>query len=87
MARGLKAPRNLVINFAPSGKQYELWQLLQPNRCNICGGEITQKKFISPRDGSADYKAVCAKCGNENLPQLILAGGAAGKLHHCQPCR
>lgn len=78
MVKGLKPPNNLVINFAPSPKQYELWQLLQPNRCNICGGEITQKKIISVRNGAADYKAVCTQCGNENLPQLILAGGAAG---------
>lgn len=78
MVKGLKAPTNLTINFAPSAKQYELWQLLQPNRCNLCGGEITQKQVGLSPAGTPEYKATCACCGNENLPQLILAGGAAG---------
>lgn len=74
----LVPPRNLVINFKPSAKQYELWQLLQPNRCNLCGGPIIQKEIGESRLGATEYKAACANCGNENLPQLILAGGAAG---------
>lgn len=74
----LVPPKNLVINFKPSEKQYELWQLLQPNRCNICGGPIIQKKIGESRAGATEYKATCAHCGNVNLPQLILAGGAAG---------
>lgn len=78
MVKGLKAPTNLTINFAPSAKQYELWQLLQPNRCNLCGGEITQKQVGLSPAGTPEYKATCACCGNENLPQLILTGGAAG---------
>lgn len=78
IVKGLKAPHNLVINFAPSEKQYELWQLLQPNRCNLCGGEIIQKEIGYNEYGTKEYKATCAVCGNQNLPQLILAGGAAG---------
>lgn len=71
-------PKNLTINFKPSEKQYELWQLLQPNRCNICGGEIVQKEVPGSVEGTKEYKATCVNCGNQNLPQLILAGGAAG---------
>lgn len=78
LVKGLKAPENLIINFAPSEKQYELWQLLQPNRCNLCGGEIEQKAIGRNEFGTMEYKATCVKCGNQNLPQLILAGGAAG---------
>lgn len=81
----LKAPQNLTINFKPSPKQYELWQLLQPNQCNLCGGEIESREVEAEREGFKDYRPTCVKCGNQNIPQLVLAGGAAGKLRHCQP--
>lgn len=78
MATGLKAPRNLKINFAPSSKQYELWKLLQPDYCPHCGGHIKQKAMGYDVKGNIIYKPYCEQCGSEDLPQLILGGGAAG---------
>lgn len=78
MATGLKAPRNLKINFAPSSKQYELWKLLQPDYCPHCGGHIKQKTMGHDVKGNIIYKPYCEQCGSEDLPQLILGGGAAG---------
>lgn len=74
----LKAPRNLVINFAPSERQYELWNLLQPNRCPHCGGEIIQVPYGIDKQGHPTYKAQCKNCGSRDLPQIILGGGSAG---------
>ena len=76
--RELIAPTNLKIDFKPSEKQYELWQSLQPNFCNKCGGTIGQRMFGTDRNGNPQFKPTCTTCGNINLPQLILAGGAAG---------
>ena len=73
----LKAPRNLKIDFCPSPKQYELWKLLQPE-CPRCGGEIQQKLIGYDANLNPQYKPYCSKCGNHNVPQLILGGGAAG---------
>lgn len=75
---GLVAPKNIVINFSPSARQYELWKLLQPNYCPHCGGNIIQVPTGIDRDGNPIYKPQCAKCGSFDLPQLILGGGAAG---------
>ena len=75
--KGLRAPQNLTINFKPSAKQYEVWKLLQPE-CHICGGQIVNVQSGIDRNGNPTYKPVCSKCGNENVPQLILAGGSAG---------
>lgn len=75
---GLVAPRNLVINFAPSTRQYELWKLLQPNSCPHCGGAIIQSQAGIDRQGHPIYKPQCAQCGTYDLPQLILGGGSAG---------
>ena len=76
--RGLKAPTNVTINIKPSPKQWELWNLLQPNCCPHCGGEIEQAVVGQTRDGRNSYRPRCKKCGNRKLPQLILGGGAAG---------
>ena len=73
----LKAPKNLKIDFCPSPKQYELWKLLQPE-CPRCGGEIKQKLIGYDANLNPQYKPYCSKCGNHNVPQLILGGGAAG---------
>lgn len=83
----LKAPKNLTIDFKPSPKQYELWKLLQPNYCPHCGGQIEQNLTGHDLNGNPQYKPQCKVCKSQNLPQLILGGGAAGKLHHCQPLR
>ena len=77
MAVGLKAP-NIKIDFKPSPKQYELWKLLQPDYCPHCGGHISQKMVGHDIKGNPQYKPYCTSCGSENLPQLILGGGAAG---------
>lgn len=78
MALGLKAPRNLRIDFMPSPKQYELWKLLQPDYCPHCGGHISQKLVGHDIKGNPQYKPYCTQCGSTDLPQLILGGGAAG---------
>ncbi len=76
--RGLRAPQNLTINIKPSPKQWELWNLLQPNCCPHCGGEIEQAIVGQTRDGRNSYHPRCKKCGSTKLPQLILGGGSAG---------
>lgn len=74
----LKAPRNVRIDFAPSPRQYELWKLLQPNSCPHCGGTIEQVFIGYDQQQNPQYKPQCTKCKTQNLPQLILGGGAAG---------
>lgn len=74
----LKAPRNLRIDFSPSPRQYELWKLLQPNCCPHCGGEIEQVLAGYDPQRNPQYRPRCVKCHSQNLPQLILGGGAAG---------
>lgn len=76
-ARKLVAPRNLSIDFSPSPRQFELWKLLQPE-CPVCGGEIIQRLVGRDQNGNPQYKPICVKCSNSNVPQLILGGGAAG---------
>lgn len=75
--RKLRAPDNLHIDFTPSPKQYELWKLLQPE-CPKCGGAVRQQLVGYDANHNAQYKPFCYKCGNSNIPQLILGGGAAG---------
>jgi hypothetical protein len=74
----LEAPANLNIDFCPSPRQYELWKLLQPDYCPHCGGKIVQKKQGYNKNGEPQYKPECASCNTQDLPQLILGGGAAG---------
>ncbi len=83
--RKLIAPKSLNIDFSPSPKQYELWKLLQPE-CHICGGEIKQQFVGLDAMGHEQYRPYCTRCGNTNIPQLILGGGAAGK-QLCRPAR
>lgn len=78
----LKAPRNVRIDFAPSPRQYELWKLLQPNYCPHCGGTIEQVFIGYDQQQNPQYKPQCTKCKTQNLPQLILGGGAAGGGNH-----
>lgn len=77
-ANRLKAPRSLEIAFQPSPRQYELWKLLQPNYCPHCGGEIEQVLIGADPQGNPRFKPQCVRCHSQNLPQLILGGGAAG---------
>lgn len=73
----LVQPRNVVINFEPSKRQYEAWKMLQPE-CPHCGGEILQEYIGNDKDGNPEYKPMCSSCGSQNIPQIILEGGAAG---------
>ncbi len=77
MIPGLKCPTNLKIDFAPSPRQYEVWKNLQPE-CPECGGAVIQIQNGIDRNGNPTYTSVCEKCGNSNIPQIILCGGAAG---------
>lgn len=74
----LERPRGLTINFSPSERQYELWNALQPNRCDKCGGELEMRPNGIDAKGHTIYQATCAKCGNTDIPEQILGGGAAG---------
>lgn len=73
----LKAPESLKIDFCPSPKQYELWKLLQPE-CPLCGGEVDQMLIGYDANHNPRYKPYCKRCNNQNIPQLVLGGGAAG---------
>lgn len=75
--RGLLPPMNLNVDFKPSERQYELFKCLMPNSCNLCGGELERQPRVTSV-GVTSYLPVCKHCGNDNIPQMILAGGAAG---------
>ena len=77
MIPGLRAPKNLKIDFAPSTRQFQVWKQLQPE-CPECGGRVVQIQNGVDRNGNPTYTSVCEKCGNNNIPQIILCGGAAG---------
>lgn len=77
MAR-LERPRGITINFKPSARQLEVWNALQPNRCDKCGGTLIMKPNGFDKNGSKIYKPVCKDCGNDNIPEQILSGGSAG---------
>lgn len=74
----LRAPKNILIDFKPSPRQYELWKLLQPNYCPSCGGDIEQVLVGYDINHNPQYRPECTHCHNQNLAQLILGGGAAG---------
>ena len=74
----LEEPRGLVINFTPSERQYELWNALQPNRCDKCGGELEMRECGTDKEGHILYEPVCKNCGNNDIPEQILSGGSAG---------
>lgn len=74
----LVAPQGLRIDFTPSEKQLILWNALQPNRCDKCGGTLEIRKVGVDSKGMAKYDAVCTKCGNNDIPEMILGGGSAG---------
>jgi PBSX family phage terminase large subunit len=78
MINTLQAPSNLEINFLPSPRQYELWKLLQPDYCPYCGGSIELIFIGYDEKGNRQYKPQCSQCKSQDLPQLILGGGAAG---------
>lgn len=75
----LERPRGLTINFSPSERQYELWNALQPNRCDVCGSPLEMRPNGTDAKGHTIYQATCTHCGNTDIPEQILGGGAAGK--------
>ena len=77
MAR-LERPRGLQITFKPSERQLELWNALQPNHCDKCGGKLVMKPNGFDKNGHQVYQAACEKCGNTDIPEQVLGGGAAG---------
>ena len=74
----LQRPEGLTINFKPSERQYELWNALQPNHCEFCGGTLEMKPNGTDAHGHVVYKATCTKCGTTDIPEQILGGGSAG---------
>lgn len=77
MAR-LEKPRGLNITFKPSERQYEVWNALQPNHCDKCGGELEMKPNGYDRNGNQIFIPTCKSCGNINIPEQVLSGGSAG---------
>lgn len=70
---------NVTINFKPSLKQLEVWNALQPNYCNLCGGSLEMKPCgTDDKTGMQIYEPTCTCCGNTNIPEIVLGGGAAG---------
>ncbi len=76
MAR-LERPRGLTINFKPSPRQLELWEALQPNRCDKCGGTLEMRPNGFDKSGHQIYQATCVKCNNTDIPEQVLGGGSA----------
>ena len=74
----LEQPRGLVINFSPSPKQYKVWKALQGGVCDKCGGPLELRVTGYDKEGHPIHEPICAKCGNTDIPELILAGGSAG---------
>lgn len=74
----LEAPRGLTINFKPSAKQYVVWQTLQANRCDHCGGTLEMRPSGVDKNGHTIYTPTCTKCGSTDIPEIILGGGSAG---------
>ena len=78
MSRKLYEPKGLVINFKPSEKQMEVWNAISPNRCDKCGGTLEMRYTGKDNRGNDIYEPTCVKCGNTDIPERILEGGAGG---------
>ena len=74
----LYKPRGLTINFAPSERQMDVWNTIQPNRCDKCGGELEMKLTGYDSHHNPIHEPTCKNCGNTDIPENILMGGAAG---------
>ena len=66
------------INCEPSYKQFLVWQMLEPNRCDKCGSELEMRPVGYDNNGNVIKKPFCKKCGTSDIPRLVLYGGAAG---------
>ena len=77
--RKLVEPQGLKITFAPSYAQYEVWEALEPNYCDKCHQHGLELKLTGyDSRGNPIHEAVCSHCGNSNISENILQGGAAG---------
>lgn len=74
----LEMPRKLVVNFAPSEKQMEVWNTISPNRCDKCGGKLVMRRTGFDSHGNAIHEPTCVNCGSTDIPEFVLMGGAAG---------
>ena len=66
------------INFEPSYKQYLIWQKLEPNRCDKCGGSLEMRSVGTDNNGHPIMKPFCKDCGTDDIPRLLLYGGRGG---------
>lgn len=72
-------PEGLTINFTPSEKQLGVWNALQPNYCDHCGNYgLEMRHTRNDEYGNPIHEAVCTHCGNTDISENILQGGAAG---------
>ena len=71
------------IDFHPSYRQYLVMQMLEPNHCDKCGGELEMRTIGFDSSGNPIKKPFCKNCSTTDIPRLILFGGAggAGKSH------
>ena len=74
----LYEPKGLVINFQPSEKQMEVWNAISPNRCDKCGGKLEMRFTGRDEKGNPIYEPTCVDCGNTDIPERVLEGGAGG---------
>lgn len=74
----LYKPKGLTINFSPSERQMDVWNTIQPNRCDKCGGELEMKLTGYDSHHNPIHEPTCKNCGNTDIPENILMGGAAG---------
>ena len=74
----LYEPNGLVINFQPSEKQMEVWNAISPNRCDKCGGKLEMRFAGRDERGNPIYEPTCVDCGNTDIPERVLEGGAGG---------
>lgn len=79
----LERPRGLTINFEPSERQYGVWRALQPNCCDKCGGTLEMRPCGYDAKRHTVYQATCTQCGNTDIPEQVLEGGAAGGGKQC----
>jgi len=67
-----------TILFKPSPKQMMVWNTLKGNYCDKCGGTLTMTCTGRDEQGNDIVEPVCEKCGNRDIAEQVLGGGAAG---------